>query len=136
MDWVTSILLYGLVAPLAVLLVFGVLIFVHELGHYAAGRFGVGVEGFYRLRPRPVFPHRSPWHLMGLSPVPAGWICKFAGDATRHPSQINQKWRTGERDALSALALWRRSIVVAAGPLANFVLAFILINVLILWCGA
>ena len=57
MDWITSVFLYGVVALLGVLLVFGILVFIHELGHYAAGRyFGLNVEGFSLGLGPPCFP--------------------------------------------------------------------------------
>ena len=47
MDLLADFLSYGLLAPLGVIGVFFVLIFIHELGHFAVGRyFGVRVEEF------------------------------------------------------------------------------------------
>ena len=126
-----SIALYGLVAPLGVLLVFGFLIFIHELGHYAAGRyFGVPVEDFslgfgpklLAFRDR----HGTTWAFRLL---PLGGFVKFAGDANAASQPSEQKGSMDERvDALASLAIWKRSIVVAAGPAANIALAFVLLT--------
>ena len=136
MDWISAFFFYGLVAPLGVLLVFGLLVFIHELGHYAAGRyFGVPVEDF-SLGFGPALVSFTDRHgtLWAFRLLPLGGFVKFQGDANAasQPAQGKggeQKAGMDERiDALASLALWKRAIVVAAGPFANFVLAFALLT--------
>ena len=110
------------------LIVLGVLVFIHELGHYLAARWrGVHVEAFSIGFGRAIFSwtdrRGTVWKLAWL---PLGGYVKLHGqekpedadDATR------AAWLSGktfhEKSVLS------RAIVIAAGPFANFALAIVL----------
>lgn len=130
MDWLMTILTYGVIAPLGVIGVFLVLVTIHELGHYAVGRyFGVGAEEF-SIGFGPILLARSDrrgtrWSIRAF---PLGGFVKFVGDADASsrpdPEQAPMDARV---DALSGIALWQRALVVAAGPIANILLAFVLL---------
>ncbi|WP_200911005.1 M50 family metallopeptidase [Sphingomonas sp. Leaf25] len=117
-----------LMTVLAFLLVLGPLVFVHELGHYLAGRwFGVGVEAFSIGFGHEVagFTDRrgTRWKFGWL---PLGGYVRFAGDMNP-ASQPDAAWLqlpAKERArTFQAKPLWQRAIIVAAGPAINFVLA-------------
>jgi regulator of sigma E protease len=128
-----SFLLY--VAPFAVVL--GVVVTVHELGHFLTARaLGTRVERFSIGFGRPIAAWRDrggvEWR---VGWVPLGGYVKFAGDdnAANVPDQDDLAGL--RRDILmqegpAALGryfhfkpLWQRALIVAAGPFANFVLA-------------
>lgn len=110
--------------------VIGVLVTVHELGHYLAGRlFGVRAEtfsvGFGRELIGWTDKRGTRWK---LSMLPLGGYVKFVGDmnASSQPSPDVEKLAASERDGIFAFApLWQRAVIVAAGPVINFLFAIL-----------
>ena len=123
--------------PLAFAVVLGVLVAIHELGHYLAARWrGVHVEAFSIGFGRALFSwtdrRGTVWKLCWL---PLGGYVKLHGqeqpvDAT---PEARAAWRAGHTFHEKSVA--SRAIVVAAGPVANFVLAALLFAVLFLVSG-
>lgn len=122
---------------LASALVFGILVFIHELGHYlAARRAGIKVEAF-SIGFGPVI-HRwfdkvgTEWR---LSILPLGGYVKLHG--FEDPASMTQE----ERDLLEegrtfhSKPLLSRIMVVAMGPIFNFVLAIFLFSLLFFVSG-
>ncbi|MDD9950505.1 MAG: site-2 protease family protein [Zetaproteobacteria bacterium] len=105
---------------LAMVVFLGILVFVHELGHYLVGRaVGIGVEVFsLGFGPRLVgFRHGgTDYRISGL---PFGGYVKFAGVvASEHvepPFVGREMYRS---------PAWARAATILAGPLANLLLAF------------
>jgi len=113
---------------LAFLLVIGPLIFVHELGHYLAGRwcgvkadvfsigFGHEIAGYTDSR-------GTRWKLGWM---PMGGYVKFAGDMNP-ASQPTPEWLAlppEERaQTFQAKSVWQRFLIVFAGPFTNFLVA-------------
>lgn len=118
------------------LLVLTIVVFFHELGHYLVGRWcGIGAEvfsvGFGPELIGRTDRHGTRWK---LSLIPLGGYVKFVGDenAASMPSggegpQLNASQRT---NSFPDAALWRRAATVAAGPLANFILAIVIFAVM------
>jgi regulator of sigma E protease len=115
---------------LAFLLVIGPLIFVHELGHYFAGRwFGVKAEtfsiGFGREITGWTDRRGTRWKVGWL---PLGGYVKFAGDMNP-ASMPSDEWLSlpaAERArTFQAKKLWQRFIIVLAGPATNFLFAIL-----------
>lgn len=113
---------------LAFVLVIGPLVFVHELGHYLAGRlFGVKADEFSIGFGREVFgvtdKRGTRWKFGWL---PLGGYVKFAGDMGPS-SQADPDWLLlppEERArTFQAKPIWQRAIIVAAGPVTNFAVA-------------
>lgn len=113
---------------LAFLLVIGPLVFVHELGHYGAGQlFGIKADtfsiGFGREIAGFTDKRGTRWKFGWL---PLGGYVKFAGDMNP-AGQPSPEWLAlpaAERArTFQAKPLWQRAIVVAAGPVTNFVVA-------------
>ncbi len=112
------------------LLVIGPLIFVHELGHYFAGRaFGVKADAFSIGFGREIIgwtdKRGTRWKIGWM---PMGGYVKFAGDM--NPASVaDPEWQAlppAERArTFQAKALWQRFIIVAAGPVTNFVFAIL-----------
>jgi regulator of sigma E protease len=115
---------------LSFLLVIGPLIFIHELGHYFAGRwFGVKAEtfsiGFGREIAGWTDRRGTRWKVGWL---PLGGYVRFAGDMSpaSEPTDEWLKLPPEERaQTFQAKKLWQRFIIVAAGPLTNFLFAIL-----------
>jgi regulator of sigma E protease len=113
---------------LSFLLVIGPLIFIHELGHYFAGRwFGIKADifsiGFGREVAGWTDKRGTRWKVGWL---PLGGYVKFKGDMNpaSQPSEEWLKLPAEERaQTFQSKPVWQRFIVVAAGPFVNFVFA-------------
>ncbi|PZU73629.1 MAG: RIP metalloprotease RseP [Sphingomonas sp.] len=121
-----------LLTLLAFVLVIGPLVFVHELGHYAAGRwFGIKADvfsiGFGREIAGWTDRRGTRWKIAWL---PLGGYVKFAGDMNP-AGQPDADWLAlpveERRRTFQAKPVWQRAIVVAAGPVINFVLAILIL---------
>jgi len=117
---------------LAFVLVLGPLVFLHELGHYLAGRwFGVKADefsiGFGREIAGFTDKRGTRWKFGWL---PLGGYVRFAGDMNP-ASQPDPGWLALPADERSktfqAKKLWQRAIIVAAGPIANFIVAIVIL---------
>lgn len=121
-----------LMAILAFLCAIGPLVFIHEMGHYLAGRlFGVKAEAFSIGFGREVagFTDRrgTRWKFGWL---PLGGYVRFAGDMNP-ASQPDAAWLSlpaAEREqTFQAKPLWQRAIIVGAGPAINLILAILIL---------
>ena len=121
-----------LLTVIAFVLVIGPLVFIHEMGHYLAGRwFGVKAEAFSIGFGREVAGwtdrRGTRWKLAWL---PLGGYVKFAGDMNP-AGQPTADWLSlpaAERQqTFQAKPVWQRAIIVAAGPVVNFVLAILIL---------
>jgi regulator of sigma E protease len=115
---------------LSFLLVIGSLIFIHELGHYFVGRWcGVKADsfsiGFGRELAGWTDKRGTRWKIGWL---PLGGYVKFKGDMNP-AGQPSPEWLAlpaAERaETFQAKPLWQRFLIVAAGPLTNFLFAII-----------
>jgi regulator of sigma E protease len=133
MQSLQTLLLY--VAPFIV--VIGVVITIHELGHFLAARvLGTKIDrfaiGFGRAIAQWVDRHGTEWR---LGWIPIGGYVRFTGDenAASIPDaedlaamrrQLIDEGRGGDIDRYFHFKpIWQRAIIVAAGPFANFALA-------------
>lgn len=114
---------------LAFLAVLGPLVFFHELGHYWVGRLcGIRAETFSIGFGREVAgwtDRRGTRWKVGWMPL--GGYVQFAGDgdAVSSPHEVGASEPAG---SFAAASLWRRTLTVAAGPAANFLLAIIILS--------
>ena len=108
---------------LAVVLVLGGLIFFHELGHFLAARlFRVGVKTFSLGFGPSIFSFmRGPTRYQ-IAAFPLGGFVSMVGEAD--PADIPEPFTI--KDSFAARPAWQRIVVVAAGPLCNLVLAWLL----------
>ena len=120
-------------AILAFVLVIGPLVFIHELGHYFVGRwFGVKAEefsiGFGREVAGFTDKRGTRWKFGWL---PLGGYVRFAGDMNP-ASQPSADWLAlppAERaQTFQAKPLWQRTLIVAAGPVTNFLFAILILG--------
>jgi len=121
-----------LLTILAFALVIGPLVFLHEMGHYLAGRlFGVKVEAFSIGFGREIFgftdKRGTRWKFGWL---PLGGYVRFAGDM--NPASVpDADWLRLPPDerarTFPSKPVWQRAIIVAAGPITNFLIAVLIL---------
>ena len=117
---------------LAFLVVLGILVVIHELGHYLVGRYyGVKVSTF-SIGFGPELYHRidkngTRWR---VAAIPLGGYVKWAGDengASMPDRDAIARMSPEERaGSFHAKPIGQRAAIVAAGPIANFLLALLL----------
>jgi regulator of sigma E protease len=134
----TQSVLLDIVVPFLIIL--SVLVFIHEMGHYLVARWnGVRVEVFSIGFGREIFGWNDKsgtrWK---VSLLPLGGYVKMFGDADAASTPDGSlREMTKEERAVSFhhKRLGQRSAIVAAGPIANFLLAILLLAVLFLVSG-
>lgn len=106
------------------LIIFGIIVMIHEFGHYyAAKKCGVGVIEF----------------AVGMGPK----VCSFTKNGTRYSVRLlplggfcrmkGEDDSATDPDSFQNVSLIRRMIIVLAGPFMNFVLAFFVFAVLVMF---
>ena len=117
----------GYVVPFVFIL--SVVVFFHELGHFLVGRWcgvkvdafsiGFGPELFARVDSK-----GTRWRIAAL---PLGGYVKFHGDANAASAGTDVDLPEDERRvSFFAQVIWKRAAIVAAGPIANFLLAIVI----------
>lgn len=110
------------------LLTFGILVTIHELGHYAVARWcGVKVLRFSLGIGKVLFSKKlgvdqTEWV---ISALPLGGYVKMLDIRESEVSNLSTQELKRE---FSTQAVWKRILIVAAGPIANFLLAIILFS--------
>jgi len=114
---------------LAFAFVLGVLVFVHELGHFlAAKRVGIRVLKFQLGFNPTIASFRRGDTEYSIGALPLGGYVKMAGESPEEP-------RTGRPDEFLSKTKWQRFQVLIMGPAMNIGLAFVLTAV-VLYQGA
>jgi regulator of sigma E protease len=105
--------------------VLGVLVFVHELGHFlAAKRVGIRVLKFQLGFNPTVFSFRRGDTEYGIGALPLGGFVKMAGESPEDE-------RTGRDDEFLSKTKWQRFQVLIMGPAMNLLLAVVLTAVVL-----
>ena len=129
MEWLSTVLGWVWSNVLIFIAVLTIVVFIHELGHFLVARWcGVTVKAFSIGFGPEIFgfndKHGTRWRFAW---IPLGGYVKFMDDenAASKPSLDALRKMTPEERAGSfhAKPVWQRSAVVAAGPIANFMLA-------------
>lgn len=132
-------------APLGVpafIFVITIVVFFHEFGHFFIARLcGVAVETFsIGFGSEIVGWNDKKGTRWKISWLPIGGYVKFLGDenAASMPDREKMENLTPDqhKNAFPHKALWQRSLVVVAGPVANFILAFAIFAILFATVGA
>ncbi len=123
-------------ALIGFLLAVAILVTVHEFGHYLAARWlGVRVLRFsvgfgpvlLRWRgKRSIFKGDE----FAVSAIPLGGYVRMLDTRDTDVGVLSPE---AEREAFDRQVLWKRSVIVAAGPFANFLLAVLLYAVALAW---
>ena len=114
------------------LFVLTIVVFVHELGHFLVGRWcGVDVKTFSIGFGRELFGfndrHGTRWR---FALIPLGGYVKFSGDADASSAPddaaVNRMSAQERARSFPAQSFGERAAIVAAGPIANFLLAILI----------
>ncbi|HWZ49341.1 MAG TPA: RIP metalloprotease RseP [Herbaspirillum sp.] len=111
---------------LAFVVALGTLVIVHELGHFLVARWcGVKVLRFSVGMGRVIFSRRfgkdqTEW---AISILPLGGYVKMLDAREQDLTDLSPQERKHE---FTQQSVWRRIAIVAAGPLANFILAILI----------
>jgi regulator of sigma E protease len=144
MDLLAQIPLVGplLTTVLPFLLVLGIVVFVHEFGHYIVGRWcGIGADvfsiGFGREIAGWTDRRGTRWR---VGVLPLGGYVKFIGDNDASSAHADAerlaRLSPGNRARSFHLSsVERRALTVAAGPLANFLLSILIFGTMAMWQG-
>lgn len=121
-----------LITLFAFLITIGVLVFIHEMGHYLVGRWcGVKADKFSIGFGKELFgwndKRGTRWKICAL---PLGGYVQFAGDMDPS-SSTSEEWLNlppEERDrTFQSKSLWKRAAIVFAGPAINFLFAILIL---------
>ncbi len=118
----------ALITLAAFLVTLGVLVSFHEYGHFLAARLcGVKVLRFALGFGKPLFTyHATNGTEWVLASIPLGGYVKLLDGRDREQIISAQE----RPQSFDVKPLWQRSMIVAAGPFANFLLAVILFSVI------
>src|SRR6187551_1537373 len=104
-----------------VLLLFNLLIFVHELGHFLAARWrGLKVDRFAIWFGKPIWKKRINGVEYALGTIPAGGYVSLPQMATMEAIEGKTEEKS---EQLPNVSPWDKIIVALAGPLFSFLLA-------------
>lgn len=122
MQWISAFFSNTLVAFIFLV---GLVIFVHELGHFLVGRvFRIGVEEFSIGFGPPLFEFRRGITVYKICWLPLGGYVRFYGADPESPAPANKG--PNARPFLQA-PVYQRALVSTAGPLANVLFSFVLL---------
>ena len=128
------------IIPFVILIL--VVVFIHEYGHYYfAKRYGVGVTDFSIGFGKEIFGWNDKsgtrWKICW---IPLGGYVKFFGDrnvfSQSDQEELLKKYNKDEQHKLFVTKpLYQRSLIVAGGPLANFILAIFIFLFIYMFIG-
>ncbi len=123
-----------LLVVLRFVVVIGILILVHELGHFFVARWtGVGVERFSIGFGPVLLRWRGKETEYVLSAIPMGGYVKMVGE--ENPLEGGGGTTDDASKAFSLKPLWARFLIVFAGPAMNLVLAAVIFAVVLATLG-
>jgi regulator of sigma E protease len=121
--------------------VISLIVFVHEMGHYLVGRWsGIKILAFsFGFGPELVGftdRHGTRWK---ISAIPLGGYVRFYGDAdaasTPDFEGVESLPESEKAKTFLGAKLWKRAATVAAGPIANFLLAIVILSAIFMTFG-
>ena len=109
-----------------IILVFGVIVFFHEFGHFIVAKLnGIAVTEFSIGMGPAIFSFTKKETKYSLRILPIGGYCMMLGEDEE----------SNDENAFNNKPVWARMLVIAAGPVFNFILAFIFSIILIHFTG-
>ncbi len=108
--------------------VFGLLIFIHEFGHYIVARlFGVGIIEFAVGMGPKIKTWKGKYNDFTLRAIPIGGFVNMVGE---YDEEIPEEHKY--KIPLNARPVWKRILIVLAGPVMNILLAFVIMLALVI----
>ena len=137
MEWLVNGVYY--IVPFIVLL--GILVFVHEFGHFLVARLsGVQVTDFSIGFGKQLWgftdKHNTKWKICA---IPLGGYCQFLGDADAASSGSSEEVKElSEEDKKKAFPFqnpWKKLAIVLGGPGFNYLFAIIVFTLMFAFLG-
>ena len=137
MEWLVNGVYY--IVPFIVLL--GILVFVHEFGHFLVARLsGVQVTDFSIGFGKQLWgftdKHNTKWKICA---IPLGGYCQFLGDADAASSGSSEEVKElSEEDKKKAFPFqnpWKKLAIVLGGPGVNYLFAIIVFTLMFAFLG-
>jgi len=139
-----------LIFILSTVFVLSVVVTIHELGHYWAARAcGVAIDCFSIGFGAPLVSWRDKrgveWR---IASIPLGGYVRFSGDenaasvpdqdnlAAMRESIVRREGEAGVAKYFHFKPVWQRAIIAVAGPVANFILAILIMAVFLVLVGS
>lgn len=120
-------MLNAITTLLVTVLVFGILIFIHEFGHYIVARkFGVGVIEFAIGMGPKLYTWKGKYNDFSIRAIPIGGFVNMVGE---YDDEIPEEH--AYKIPLNSRPVWKRMLIVLAGPFMNLLLAFAVMAVLV-----
>ncbi len=110
---------------------FSALIILHELGHFAAAKWtGMRVERFSLFFPPHIWKRTRGETEYAIGTIPLGGYVRISGMSPHEelPEEV-------ERRAYLKMPVWKRIVVISAGPFVNIVVALLIFIALFLFVG-
>lgn len=118
-----------MISLISVIVLLGVLIFIHELGHFLAARVcGVGVVKFSLGFGPKIIGKKIGETEYALSWIPLGGFVKLLGEAGDEMLSPED-----EKRSFLKQATWKKMLIVFAGPLFNFLLALVIFVIIFMY---
>ena len=115
-------ILYILIA----IVMLGFIVTMHEFGHYLVGRIcGIGIVEFSIGMGPKIIGFKRKGIQYSLRAIPLGGYCAFVGEDEENHAE----------NAMNNQPVWKRFLTVIAGPVMNFILAFIFCVIMLMGCN-
>lgn len=109
-----------------IILVFGVIVFFHEFGHFIVAKLNkISVTEFAIGMGPAIFSFQRKETKYSLRLLPLGGYCLMMGEDEE----------SDDENAFGNKPVWARMLVIAAGPVFNFILAFVFSVILVHYTG-
>ena len=117
-----------MITVITFIIVLGLLVFVHELGHFTAAKWlGIRVEEFgFGLPPR-VWGKKIGETIYSFNWLPVGGFVRLYGEDEHDPDHVKKD----RARAFFSKHPWQRAIVLVAGVLMNFILGWAIVSFLL-----
>ncbi len=119
-----------IITILVTVLIFGILIALHELGHYLAARgFGVGIREYSIGMGPKLWQKKGKYNKFTIRALPIGgyvdMVGESAGDDGSDPEDAG-------KTPLNTISIWKRMVIVLAGPITNILLGLLVMAIIVL----
>ena len=110
-----------MITIIAFVVILGLLILVHELGHFiSAIKLGIDVEEFAIGFPPRLLSIKRKGIIYSINLIPMGGYVKIKGETEADPN---------DKRSFANQKVWKRSLVLSAGVLMNFIFAFVILSI-------
>lgn len=112
-----------------IILVFGVIIFFHEMGHFIVAKLNhITVREFSMGFGPKLFQFKKKETQYTLRLIPLGGYCMMLSE--------DEEENENDENSFDKKSVWARMAVILAGPFMNFVIAFLFSMIIIHFCGS